>query len=104
MTMPYINIHDGTTHTLIPPSLLATAQTFEMVFSQYIRHPESKSLAPDGTPCKADAEGLLERYPVRASGFHLVGKEIERGWEQAEDISTLLPSLRPLPGQQRRSR
>ena len=38
-------------------------------------------------------EGLLGRYPVAASGFHLIGKETERGWEQAEDISTLLPSL-----------
>jgi hypothetical protein len=38
--MSYINIHDGTTHTLSPPSLLALAQTFEMVFAQYIRHSE----------------------------------------------------------------
>ncbi len=44
-------------------------------------------------PCKGDTAGLLERYPVTASGFHLIGKETERGWEQAEDISTLLPSL-----------
>ena len=36
----------------------------------------------------------LRRYPVTASEFHLIGKETERGWEQAEDISTLLPSLR----------
>jgi hypothetical protein len=36
---------------------------------------------------------LLKRYPVRATGFHLIGKETERGWEQAEDIRTLLPSL-----------
>ena len=28
------------------------------------------------------------------SEFHLIGKETERGWEQAEDISTLLPSLK----------
>ena len=28
-----------------------------------------------------------------ASEFHLIGKETERGREQAEDISTLLPSL-----------
>jgi hypothetical protein len=42
---------------------------------------------------KADSHGLLGRYPVEASGFHLIGKETERGWEQAEDISTLLPSL-----------
>src|SRR5947207_4198525 len=38
--------------------------------------------------------GLLRRYPVSASGFHLIGKETERGWEQAENISTLLPSLK----------
>lgn len=93
-TMAYINIHDGTTHMLNPPSLLALAQTFEIVFSQYIRHPESKSLAPDGEACKADTRGLLRRYPVKGSGFHLVGKETERGWEQADDISTLLPSLK----------
>jgi hypothetical protein len=59
----------------------------------YQEHPESKSFAPDGNPCKADSHGLLGRYPVEASGFHLIGKETERGWEQAEDISTLLPSL-----------
>jgi hypothetical protein len=66
----------------------------ETVFTQYVRHPEYKSLAPDGNPCKADSHGLLRRYPVTASGFHLIGKENERGWEQAEDISTLLPSLK----------
>jgi len=56
--------------------------------------PNYKSVAPDGTPCKADSHGLLRRYPVTASEFHLIGKETERGWEQAEDISTLLPSLK----------
>ena len=38
-------------------------------------------------------KGLLIRYPVIATGFHLIGKKTERGWEQADDISTLLPSL-----------
>jgi len=65
-----------------------------MVFSQYVRHPEYKSLAPDGNPCKADSQGLLRRYPVTATEFHLIGKETERSWEQSEDISTLLPSLK----------
>ena len=91
--MPYINIYDGSTHTLEPPTLPVLAQTFDMVLAQYVRHPESKSLAPDGTPCKGDTSGLLGRYPVTASGFCLIGKETERGWEQSEDISTLLPSL-----------
>lgn len=94
MEMPYINIHDGTTHTLDPPTLMAMPQTFGTIFSQYVKHPEYKSLAPDGDPCEADSCGLLQRYPVTASEFILIGKETERGWEQAEDISTLLPSLK----------
>jgi hypothetical protein len=93
MTMPHVNIHDGTTHTLGNPTLPVLVQTFEMVFHQYHRHLESKSVASDGTPCKADSAGLLKRYPVTATGFHLIGKETERGWEQSEDISTLMPSL-----------
>jgi hypothetical protein len=36
---------------------------------------------------------LLRRYPVEASGFHLIDQETERGWEPGEDISTLSPSL-----------
>ena len=91
--MSYVNIHDGGKYTLEPPTLPVLAQTFDMVFAQYVRHPESKSLAPDGTACTSDTCGLLARYPVTASGFHLIGKETERGWEQSEDISTLLPSL-----------
>jgi len=96
--MRYINIHDGKTHTLKPPTLPVIAQTFETVFSQYVRHPEYKSVAPEGTPCRADSHGLLKRYPVTAAEFHLIGKETERGWEQAEDISTLLPSLKRYGG------
>ena len=30
---------------------------------------------------------------LTATGFHLIGKETERGWEQNDDISTLIPSL-----------
>jgi hypothetical protein len=92
--MQYINIHDGTIHTLDPPTLMAMPQTFGTIFSQYVKHPEYKSLGPDGNLCNADTSGLLGRYPVTASEFHLIGKETERGWEQAEDISTLLPTLK----------
>jgi hypothetical protein len=92
-TMRFVNIHDGTAHSLKPPTLLALPQTFEMVVAQYVLHPEYKSLAPDGRVSKPDSAGLLQPYPVTASGFHWIGKETERGWEQAEDISTLLPSL-----------
>jgi len=37
--------------------------------------------------------GPPARYPVTASEFQLIGKETERAWVQAGDISTLLPSL-----------
>ena len=93
MTTPHINIHDGTTHTLDKPKLPILVQTFEMVFRHYHRHAESKSFAADGSPCKANTAGLLKRYPVTAAAFHLIGKETERGWEQSDDISTLVPSL-----------
>lgn len=93
MTTPHINIHDGTTHTLNKPDLPILVQTFEMVFQQYHSHAESKSYATDGSSCKSDSAGLLKRYPVTTVGFHLIGKETERGWEQSDDISTVLPSL-----------
>jgi hypothetical protein len=94
--MSYINIHDGTTYTLnlLPP--LTLAQTFEMVFFQFHRHPEYKSLASDSTSCKADTAGLLKRYPVTATSFQPIGKETEHGWEQAEDMSTLMEMHPPL--------
>jgi hypothetical protein len=64
MTMPHINIHDGTMHTLdnpTNPTLPVLVPTFEMVFQQYHRHTESKSFAPDEHPRKADSTGLLKR-------------------------------------------
>jgi hypothetical protein len=93
LTMQYVNIYDGKVHTLDPPTLLAVVHTFDLMFVQYWRHPEFKSLAPDGSPCKADTRGLLRRCPVTATGFHFIGKETERGWEQDDDVSTLLPEL-----------
>jgi hypothetical protein len=44
-------------------------------------------------PARLTATDCCDDIPVTATEFHLIGKETERGWEQAEDISTLLPSL-----------
>jgi hypothetical protein len=93
MKLPHVNIHDGTTHSLEKPTVPIVVQTFEMVFKQYHGHREAKSSAPDGSRCRPDTAGLLKRYPVTATTFHLIGKETERGWEQNDDISTLMPSL-----------
>jgi hypothetical protein len=39
------------------------------------------------------APSITEALSRYCCTLHLIGKETERGWEQAEDISTLLPSL-----------
>src|SRR5579864_1850142 len=62
-------------------------------FSNIIDTPNSRASRQMELPCKVDSAGLLKRYPVTAAGFHLIGKETERGWEQNDDISTLMPSL-----------
>jgi hypothetical protein len=55
----------------------------------YQRHPESKSLAPDGTPCSADTKGLLKRANVLAGEIRYIGKETDRKWEGGDDTSVL---------------
>lgn len=97
MKLFHVNIHDGTTHNLQKPTVPIVVQTFEMVFRQYHGpshgHREAKSSAPDGSRCKPDTAGLLKRYPVTATSFHLIGKETDPGWEQNDDVSTLMPLL-----------
>jgi hypothetical protein len=40
--MPYINIHDGKTHTLKPPTMPVIAQTFETVFRRMSGIPNTR--------------------------------------------------------------
>ena len=53
----------------------------------YTKHPEAKSLAPDGTPCTCETRGLLQQSSVIAASRRYVGKETDRRWEQGEDLS-----------------
>ena len=53
----------------------------------YTKHPEAKSLAPNGTPCTCETRGLLQRSFVVAASRRYVGKETDRRWEQGEDLS-----------------
>jgi hypothetical protein len=64
-------------------------QTFGYVLRLYLGHPESKSLAPDGTTCIASTRGLLKRASILAGELHYVGKETDRRWTQGEDLSLL---------------
>jgi hypothetical protein len=64
-------------------------ETFRIILRLYLRRPESKSLAPDGNPCTADTHGLLKRASVVAGEIVPIGKEMDRRWEQGEDIDLL---------------
>jgi hypothetical protein len=94
----YINVHDGKRYRLGRPGRRlpsqAEPQTLADVVSRYRWHPEAKSLAPDGSACKRDTQGLLMRTPVTATGRpRYIGKETDRRWEQGEDISMLNPEV-----------
>src|ERR1700691_6724458 len=59
---------------------------FAHLLIQYQRHPEAKSLAPDGTPCSADTKGLLRRVHVIAGEIRYVGKVTDSKWEDGDAI------------------
>jgi hypothetical protein len=62
---------------------------FAHLLLQYQRHPEAKSLAPDGSCCRAETRGLLKRSNVIAGEIRYVGKETDRKWEEGDEISLL---------------
>jgi hypothetical protein len=62
-------------------------ESMRIILKQYLRHPEAKSLAPDGTACIGSTQGLLQRVSILAGEIVPVGKETDRRWEQGEDPS-----------------
>jgi len=60
-------------------------ESMRIILRQYLRHPEVKSLAPDGTACVGSTQGLLRRASILAGEIVPVGKETDRRWEQGED-------------------
>lgn len=71
---------DGRRDTVVPESL-------RIILAQYLRHPEVKSLAPDGSACVGSTRGLLRRASICAGEVIPIGKESDRSWEQGEDPS-----------------
>ena len=63
--------------------------TLRIVLQQYLNKAESKSLAPDGSPCSARTSGLLRRAHVVATDVVPVCKETDRRWEEGADISLI---------------
>ena len=79
----YNKVRGNIPHDVVFPS------QFARLVIEYQEHPEAKSLAPDGTPCKADTSGLLQRAHVIAGELRYVGKETDRKWEEGDDPSVL---------------
>jgi hypothetical protein len=64
-------------------------ESFRIILRQYFRHPESKSLAPDGAACTAETQGLLARASIVAGEIVPVGKETDHRWGRVGDSKVL---------------
>jgi len=67
----------------------AIVETFEGLLHRYFYHPESKSLGPDGEPCQQKTRGRLRRPYVIGGKHHRIGKEVDRRWEEGDDLDAL---------------
>jgi len=72
----------------------AVVNRFENLLYRYVQHPEAKSLAPDGSECKPDTRGLLQRTHIIAGLHRRIGKECDRHWEEGDAIESL--TYRPI--------
>ena len=94
--MECVNVHNGKKYRMVDCTKevnlshnVVFPSQFARLLVHYQEHPESKSLARDGTPCQADTAGLLRRAHVIAGDFRYVGKETDRKWEEGDDPSVL---------------
>jgi hypothetical protein len=63
--------------------------TFAHMIEEYIRHPEAKSLGPDGKPCTAETRGLLQRAHITAGKIRYIDKETTSMWAEGDDLSVV---------------
>jgi len=63
--------------------------TYAHMMEEYIRHPEAKSLDPDGNPCTADTRGLLQRAHITAGEIRYIDKETSSMWAHGDDLSVV---------------
>jgi hypothetical protein len=63
--------------------------TYGHMIGEYIRHPECKSVGPDGKPCNADTRGLLFRSHITAGQICYIDKETSSMWAQNDELSVI---------------
>lgn len=92
LTQDYTEIHSGEVVKLLGEyrGKKLLPQRLSNVLWRHYRHPEDKSLGPDGKRCYAHTSGLLVRRPIEAmTPFAFIGKEVERRAQEGEDISLI---------------
>jgi hypothetical protein len=63
--------------------------TYGHMMEEYIRHPEAKSLGPDGKSCTAETRGLLQRAHIIAGKIRYIDKETSSMWARGDDLSVV---------------
>jgi hypothetical protein len=63
--------------------------TYAHMIEDYIRHPEAKSLGPDGKPCTAETRGPLQRAHITAGKIRYIDKETSSMWAHGDDLSVV---------------
>ena len=97
ISLDCVNVYDGKKYKMLNCNEVRGNIEYNVVFPsqfahlviQYQKHPEAKSLAPDGSICKAETKGVLKRAHVIAEEIRYVGKETDRKWEEGDEISLL---------------
>jgi len=73
-----VNLVDGESYQIaVQPTInqdKVIPDSFRILLRKYLGKPESKSLAPDGTPCTGATRGILQRTRITAGKFVPVGK------------------------------
>jgi hypothetical protein len=85
LEMPWLNRYSGDEYRLtLEPfrghvrSGIVRPRTSRNVLRGYLANEESKSTDPDGTPCRPDSTGLLDRRRIRIRTITTIGKESNR--------------------------
>jgi hypothetical protein len=84
--MPWYDLHGSgewhitTTGETDTTRRIVRVRTIRDVIDEYVTHPESKGLGPNGEPCGEHTHGLLGRLPVRTTAalIRYVGEEANR--------------------------
>lgn len=82
LKMKWLDIYSGKKYSITTSGSssrgVVRIKTYRDVLDNYRRHPEAKSLGPDGEVCDRKTKGILKRRQIEVMDFAYVGKESNR--------------------------